>query len=175
MPPNYPSSSFKVQENKTTNQPELTDISRAPNSGRLLCLDLGTRKIGIAVSDEIQITVRPIEVMKSPGWKKLLKKICEVIVRYDAAALVIGLPLGFEGGESDMSAEARRIAGNFSKSLEIPVFLHDERMSTYVARGHLWKLGKDDDEIRERLDAEAAAVILSDFIETRNALLGRTE
>jgi putative Holliday junction resolvase len=138
-----------------------------------LCLDPGTRKVGVAVSDEIQFTVRPLETIRRKGWKKFLEKISELIADFDAKALVIGLPLSFEGGESDMSEEARRLARNFSLSLKIPVFLHDERLSTYTARGHLWKLGKDKEEMAARLDAEAAAVILSDFIETRNSVLNR--
>jgi putative Holliday junction resolvase len=162
-----------VQENKITNQPELTDIRSSPRDGRLLCLDPGTTKVGVAVSDEIQFTVRPLKTLKRKGWKRFLEKISELIAEFDAKALVIGLPLGFEGGESEMSEEARRIARNFSLSLEIPVFLHDERLSTYTARGHLWKLGKEEKDMAARLDAEAAAVILSDFIETRNSILER--
>lgn len=173
MLPNYPPSSYKVQENKITNQPELTDIRNAPREGRLLCLDLGTRKVGVAVSDEIQFTVRPVEIVRRKGWKKFLEKIFELIAQFDAKALVIGLPLGFEGGESDMSAEARRLARNFSLSLPVPVYLHDERLSTYTARGHLWKTGKGSEEMAALLDAEAAAVILSDFIETRNLIVNR--
>lgn len=160
-----------MQDNKTPNSRELTDIADAPREGRLLCLDPGTKKIGVAVSDEIQLTVRPVRLIKRRSWKNLLEKIAELVARYDAAALVVGLPLGFEGGETEMSMDARDMARKFSLSLELPVYLHDERLSTYTARGHLWKLGKDGKELRERLDAEAAAVILSDFIETRDGLL----
>jgi putative Holliday junction resolvase len=67
-----------------------------------------------------------------------------------------------------MSQEARRLAKNFSLSLAVPVFLQDERVSTYDARGHLWKLGLNKKEVRQRVDSEAATIILSDFIELRN-------
>lgn len=174
MLPNYPLSSSKVQENKTTNTRELTDPKAIPTTGRLLCLDPGTRKLGVAVSDEIQFTVRPVEVIKRGSWKNLLQKINELVAGFDASALIIGLPFGFEGGETEMSGEARELARKFSLSLEIPVILHDERLSTYTARGYLWKRGKDEKEMTARLDAEAAAVILSDFIEARNSLLARS-
>jgi len=163
-----------VQHNKNTNQPELTDIAAAPESGRLLCLDLGTRKTGVAVSDEIQMTVRPVTLIQRTGWKSFLKKIFGLIAEFDAVALIIGLPLEFDGGESEMSGIARETARKFSLSLDVPVFLHDERLSTYTARGHLWKTGKEGDELRARLDAESAAVILSDFIEARNQVRART-
>ncbi len=159
-----------MQDKNTTNQPDFTDISDAPTEGRLLSLDLGTKKVGIAVSDELQFTVRGISIIKRKGWKKFLKEIIAYLAEYDAQALVIGLPYNFDGSESEMSQEARRIAQNFSLSLEIPVYLYDERVSTYEARGNLWKLGMNNKQVREKLDSEAAAIILQDFIETRNLL-----
>ena len=173
MLPNYPLSSSKVQDNKTSNTRELTDPKDVPAKGRLLGLDPGTRKVGVAVSDEIQFTVRPVEVLTRGSWKTLLGKINELIAGFDAVALIIGLPLAFDGSESEMSEEAREMARKLSLSLEIPVILHDERLSTYTARGYLWKRGKDEKEMAARLDAEAAAVILSDFIEARKTLLER--
>lgn len=164
-----------MQENKTANQKELTDIADAPAEGRLLCLDLGTRKVGVAVSDDIQMTVRAVRLIRRTGWKKFLEKISGLIAEFDAAALIIGLPLGFEGDESEMSRDARDTARKFSLSMSIPVYLHDERLSTYTARGHLWKTGLEGKELRNRLDAESAAVILSDFIETRNMMLARRD
>ncbi len=153
-----------VQDKNTTNQTDFTDISDAPTKGRLLSLDLGTKKVGIAVSDEIQFTIRGVAVIKRKGWKKFLKEIIRYLKDFDAKALVIGLPYNFDGTESEMSQEARRIARNFSLSLEIPVYLYDERVSTYEARGNLWKLGINNKKVKERLDSEAAAIILQDFI-----------
>jgi putative Holliday junction resolvase len=82
----------------------------------------------------------------------------------------LGLPYNLDGTESEMSEEARRLARNFSLSLTIPVYLHDERVTTYEARGRLWELGLNDKKIQKRLDSEAAAIILEDFIQTRNKL-----
>ncbi len=161
----YPISFINVQDKNTTNQTDFTDISDAPKNGRLLSLDLGTKKVGIAVSDEIQFTVRGVAVIKRKGWKKFLKEIIAYLAEYDAKALVIGLPYNFDGTESEMSQEARRIARNFSLSIEIPVYLYDERVSTYEARGNLWKLGLNNKQVRKRLDSEAAAIILQDFID----------
>lgn len=157
-----------MQEKETTNKPEFTDVFNAPENGRILALDLGTTKIGVAISDELQITVRPLCIIKRTAWKKVLKQISDLLAEFDAVALVLGLPLEFEGGESEMSAEARRLARNFSLSIEIPVYLQDERVSTYEARGNLWEKGFSEKEIRETLDAEAAAIILRDFIDRKN-------
>jgi RNase H-fold protein (predicted Holliday junction resolvase) len=70
-----------------------------------------------------------------------------------------------------MSREARRLARNFSLSVDVPVFLHDERLTSYEAKGYLTKLGLSEKEIWERVDSEAAAIILSDFLQWRNEKL----
>ena len=159
-----------VQTKETTNQPEFTDVLRAPRSGRLLALDLGTKRIGVAVSDELQFTVRAHCVIERASWKKVLKQIVSLLEEFDAVALVLGLPYNTDGTESDMSREARRLARNFSLSLSVPVLLQDERLTSYDAKGYLWKTGLSEKEAREKVDSHAAAIILSDFIELRNQM-----
>jgi len=160
-----------VREPETTENSEFTDVLRAPVSGRLLALDLGTKRIGVAVSDELQFSVRPFRVIKRANWKNVLKQIAALIEEFDAVGLVLGLPYNFDGSESEMSDEARRLARNFSLSLTVPVLLQDERTSSYAAKGFLWKSGISEKEARKRVDSEAAAIILSDFITLRNQIL----
>ena len=160
-----------MQEKETTNPDDFTDVSRAPVSGRLLALDLGMKHVGVAVSDELQFTVRPVCVLERRSWKKFLKQIIAYLVEFDAVGLVLGLPYNTDGTESEMSAEARRLARNFSLSVNIPVFLHDERLTSYEAKGYLTKLGLSEKEIWERVDSESAAIILSDFLTLRNERL----
>ena len=159
-----------MQELETTNPDDFTDVFRAPNKGRLLALDLGTKRIGVAVSDELQFTVRPVCVIERTSWKKVLKQIITHLENFDAVGLVLGLPYNFDGSESEMSAEARRLARNFSLSITVPVFLQDERVSSYEAKRRLWEAGLSEKESRKKVDSEAAAIILSDFIEIRNHL-----
>jgi len=160
-----------VQDKETTNLSEFTDVLRAPKSGRLLALDLGTKRIGVAVSDELQFTVRPLYVIERKGWKKVLKQVVAVLEEFDAVGLVLGLPYNSNGSESEMSLEARRLARNFSLSVDVPVLLMDERLTSYEAKGYLTKLGLSEKEIWERVDSEAAAIILSDFLQLRNEKL----
>jgi putative Holliday junction resolvase len=157
-----------VQEKQTTNPEDFTNVSRAPRSGRLLALDLGMKHVGVAVSDDLQFTVRPVCVLERKGWKKFLKQINAFLAEFDAVGLVLGLPYNTDGSESEMSLEARRLARNFSLSVNVPVFLHDERLTSYEAKGYLTKLGLSEKEIWDRVDSEAAAIILSDFLQFRN-------
>lgn len=154
-----------MQEKETINQPDLTDVFRAPAEGRIVALDIGTKRIGVAVSDALRVTVRPLPFIARKSWKKLLLEVKHVLADFDAKALVIGLPYNFDGSESEMSAEARRIARNFSLSLDIPVILQDERATSYEAKGSLWQRGVDLKKTKGKVDSEAAAIILSDFLE----------
>jgi putative holliday junction resolvase len=161
----YPLTKNQVQQKDTSNNSPFTDLSRLPTDGRIIALDPGTKRIGIAVSDELRITTRPLPRILRKSWKKLLLDVKNTIEHFDAKALVVGLPLESDGGEGEMTVEARRLARNFALSLEIPVFMQDERVTSYEAKGRLWEQGRDLRETRALVDSEAAAIILSDFID----------
>ena len=162
-----------MQQQETTNSLDLTDVFRVPEAGRLLALDLGMKHIGIAVSDDLQFTVRPVAVIERKAWKKVFKQIVSYLAEFDAVGLVIGLPLNTDGSESEMSAEARRLARNFALSINTPVLLQDERLTSYEAKGYLTKLGLSEKEIWDRVDSEAEAIIFSDFLARRSELKAR--
>jgi putative Holliday junction resolvase len=146
------------------NNPNFTNIHRIPTSGRILSLDPGTKRVGVAVCDELQKTIKRVKTIKRTSWKKLLIEISSVVDEYDAVGLIVGLPFNFDGSESEMSVEARELARKFWLSLNIPVVLQDERTTTYQARRNLWDLGKDQKTVRDLVDSEAAAIILEDFL-----------
>lgn len=153
-----------MQEKETVNQPEFTDLSAVPASGRIIALDPGTKRVGVAVCDELRVTTRPLAVITRTSWKKLLLKVKNIIDEFDAKALVIGLPLESDGTESEMSMYARDAARKFALSLDVPVFLQDERVTSYEAKSRLWQRGVDPRDARKLVDSEAAAIILSDFL-----------
>ena len=153
-----------MQQNKTTNADGLADVFPVPSEGRIIAIDPGTKRCGVAVCDELRVTTRPLAAIERKSWKKLLLDVKQIISGFDAKALVIGLPLNTDGTESEMSGDARHLARNFSLSLDIPVFLQDERVTSYEARSQLWAQGKSLKETSDLKDSEAAAIILSDFL-----------
>lgn len=157
-----------MQDKEITNSSNISNLSP---KGRIIALDLGMTKIGVAVTDELQITVRPLPMILRKSWKELLKRIISLIEEFDAVALVLGLPLEFDGKESEMSTEARRLHRNFSLSLKIPIFLQDERLSSKSAQQNLYDQGLEMKEIAKRLDSEAATIILSDFLALKEELM----
>jgi putative Holliday junction resolvase len=154
-----------VQEKQTINYGEFAVMGNLPPNGRLLSIDPGTKRIGVAVSDERRLICRPLQIIERTSWKKLLSAIQAILQEFDAKALIIGLPLESDGSESEMSAATRAMAEKFAKSLEIPVFLQDERVSSYEARKRLWSSKRSPQNLSGSVDSEAAAVILSDFID----------
>jgi putative Holliday junction resolvase len=157
-----------AQEIETTNIDDSQDILRLPEAGRFVSLDPGTKRIGAAVCDEMQSTTRPLPIIERSSWKKLLFTVKDIVSDFDAAALVIGLPLNSDGSESDMSLEARDLSRKFSLSLNVPVFLQDERVSTYEARRRIWQSKRAEPD--SHVDSEAACVILEDFLDRVRSL-----
>jgi putative Holliday junction resolvase len=134
------------------------------NQKPILALDLGSKLVGVAVSDERHITIRRLPPLKRSNWKRLLSDVESLIESFDAEALVLGLPLRLDGTAGSVATETQRLAGNFSKSLRVPVYLQDERLTSFDARHTLLSQGHSEEEISALIDSEAAAVILRDFL-----------
>ena len=154
-----------MQEKEIRNHPEIADLGSIPE-GRILALDPGTKRIGLAICDEHRVVTTPIPRIERTSWKKLLSEIEQLLQQFDAKALVIGLPLESDGSESEMSSEARGMARKFTLSLAIPVFLQDERVTSFDAKRRLWDKGGGAEDL---VDSEAAALILSDFLDRLRA------
>lgn len=153
-----------MQRKETANPVEFTKVSAIPAAGRIVAIDPGTKHVGIAVSDETQLIARPVKTLARTSWKKLLSDIKQIVSDFDAVAIVVGLPLGFEGGRIDMTDEAEAMARKLALSLAIPVTLQDERVTTYEARKRLWDRGVKPEETKSGVDSEAASIILTDFL-----------
>jgi putative Holliday junction resolvase len=133
---------------------------RAP----VLGLDLGEKRVGAAVSDALSISINRLDVIPRTNWKQLLRDVENLARRFDAQTVVIGLPLKLNGSAGDAAAAAREIALKFARSLKLPVYLQDERLTSREAEENLRMAGVQVDQIPRRVDSEAAALILRDFL-----------
>ena len=115
----------------------------------------------MALSDELRIAVRPLNVIQRRSWKGLLREVEALVDEYHVAALVIGFPLRLDGTEGSAAAEIRAASEKFAKSLSVPIYLQDERLTTFAAEREMKAAGRD----LRSVDSEAAAIILRDFIE----------
>ncbi len=137
-----------------------------PVTGPVLALDVGEKLVGVAISDERLITTRRLLPLKRSNWKKLLQDVQHLLERYDAKTIVVGLPLSMDGREGDAAKNIRRIALNLAKSVEQPVYLQDERLTSRAAMENLIAEGVKPEEVPALIDGEAAATILRDFLVT---------
>ena len=147
-------------------------MTATPNQiiGPVLALDLGEKLVGAAVSDERLVTTKRLQPLKRSNWKKLLQNVRQLLERFDAQTIVVGLPLRMDGTEGDAAKNVRRLALNLAKSVRQPVYLQDERLTSYAATENLKAEGLTADEIPALVDGEAAALILRDFLTTDQEL-----
>jgi putative Holliday junction resolvase len=134
--------------------------------GPILALDLGDKLVGAAISDERLVTTKRLPPLKRSNWKKLLQDIRHLVERFDARTIVVGLPLRMDGSEGDAAENVRRQAKNLARSIDLPVYLQDERLTSFEATANLKAEGIAPDEIPTLIDGEAAATILRDFLDT---------
>lgn len=135
--------------------------------GPILALDLGEKLVGAAISDERLVTIKRLPPLKRSNWKQLLQDVRQLVERFDAQTIVVGLPLRLDGTDGDAAKNARRIAANLAKSIDRPVYLQDERLTSFDAMENLKAEGAKPHEIPALIDGEAAATILRDFLDTK--------
>jgi len=133
----------------------------------ILALDLGEKLVGAAISDERLVTTKRLPPLTRSNWKKLLQDIRHLVERFDAKTIVVGLPLRMDGTDGDAAKNVRRLAQNLARSIDLPVYLQDERLPSLVAMENLTAEGLRPDEIPAFIDGEAAATILRDFLDTK--------
>lgn len=119
--------------------------------------------MGVAVCDELRMTVRPLPAIQRGSWKLLLRHVMGQIDAFQAQGLVIGLPLNIDGSKGAAAFAAREVADKLRRSVGLPVYLQDERLTTQEAKSRL-KPARGRREIEGEIDSEAAAIILEDFL-----------
>jgi len=135
-------------------------------TGPILALDLGEKLVGAAISDERLVTTKRLPPLRRSNWKKLLQDVRYLLERFDAQTIVVGLPVRMDGTEGDAAANVRRLALNLAKSVQQPVYLQDERLTSRAAMENLKAEGVRPEEIAALIDGEAAAMILRDFLDS---------
>ena len=144
-----------------------------PLAGRLIAVDWGEVRIGLALSDESQVLASPLETLvRRPGKRVPMPRFLELVAEHGPVGVVVGLPLTGEGREEASALAARDMAEAIAGRTALPLELWDERMSTARALGAIREQGGGTRGRRDDVDALAAAVLLQHYMEARRA--GRT-
>jgi putative holliday junction resolvase len=150
--------------------------SPTPQPGRILALDYGQKRIGLAISDEARLTAQPLDAFPRTNRRDDITRLRALIREHGVREIVIGLPLHLDGRASDMSTEVRRFAERLHKHVSLPIHFVDERLTSWDAENERLATGSNKDR-----DSIAAAIILRDFLAkipqshaaTRTARTGR--
>ncbi len=136
---------------------------RAAVSLPLIALDIGGKRIGVAVCDRLGLSAHGIACLhrNDPRWLERLERLVE---EYGCRGIVVGLPRNMDGSEGPQALDARKAAAEVRTRLKLPIVFQDERLSTWAARERLFARGLSEKKVRQRIDQEAAAVILEDFL-----------
>ncbi len=131
---------------------------------RALALDVGDRRIGVAVSDPLGMWARPLTVLARRSREQDYRAIVALVEEHEIAVVVVGHPLEFHGEVGPQARRVERYAAGLAEHLSVPLVLWDERLSTAEAERILRESGESSRQYRSRLDAVAAAVILQSYL-----------
>ncbi len=135
---------------------------------RILCLDYGEKRTGIAVSDETRTIAQSLTTIHHTTDEELLIAVGKLVKRYEVDLIVVGLPISLSGKPSTRSEKIRRFASRLARSLHIPVELFDERFSTsYAQRIFVESAGRPlrrIDVASSAIDRIAATIILENYL-----------
>jgi putative holliday junction resolvase len=145
-----------------------TDASPATEKrphGRVLALDLGEKRIGVAISDELQMIARSHSVFKRTSRLVDFENIGRIIDVEGVTLVVVGLPVHLDGREGEKAAWVRDYAAALANHLNVATELWDEALTTVAAQESLRQRGQSRKKQRQRIDAVAAAFILQSYLD----------
>jgi putative Holliday junction resolvase len=134
---------------------------------RLLGLDFGTKRIGVALSDEMGLTSQGLTTIERKGNQKDLARIGRLVEEHSVEEIVLGLPLNMDGSEGRVAEAVRRFAGLLEEQLKIPVHLWDERLTSWEAEGILKEAKVKAKKRKQVVDKLAATLILKSYLDAQ--------
>lgn len=143
----------------------------AEQKGKVIALDLGEVRIGVAVSDPNRTLALPAGTIKASGGVDDLKAVARLVTETEAVEVVVGYPLSLSGERGPAAHKAEEFAAGLRLFLKVPVHLQDERLSTVEAERGLREAGGTGRERRQRVDQVAATIVLEAYL-AKNASAG---
>jgi putative holliday junction resolvase len=153
---------IKISANSTFRQYFMT-------SGRILALDLGKRRIGLAVSDELGLTAQGLETLQRTNIREDLARLAKLVSESNVTLILMGNPLHMSGHEGRGTEHARDFGARLQAATSIPVQLWDERLTTVQAQRVLRESGVSIEKRAQAVDRLAAVILLESFLDSRQS------
>lgn len=137
---------------------------------RVLAIDYGTKAIGIAISDELRLTVRPLTTLhpRKQNRRQIIEQIIQLIDEYEVSQIVVGLPIRMDGAIGDAAQRVQSFVAELQNALSLSIVTQDERLTSREAEEIMRELGFDIRKRKEKSDEYAAAIILRDYLESQS-------
>ena len=139
---------------------------------KIIALDIGTVRIGIATSDIMEIIASAYEVYRRKNLDSDVKYIAELVSKLDAGEIVIGLPLKLDGTEGQSVEMARNFGEKLAELTNVPIVYQDERLSTVSAQRILIESGMRREKRKDKVDSIAATIILQTYLDKKSIKKG---
>lgn len=138
----------------------------SPGEGRVLGIDFGTRRIGLAVSDPLGLTAQGLPTLTRRNKRQDLNFLRSLARRYEVSLIVLGNPINMNGSEGQQSAKAREFARELEQRLSLQVCLWDERLTSIEAERMLRESGVEPARNVEAVDRLAAVILLQNYLDS---------
>jgi putative holliday junction resolvase len=138
-------------------------------AGRILALDLGKRRIGLAVSDELGVTAQGLETLQRTNIREDLARLAKLASHHNVTLILMGNPLHMSGHEGRGTEHAREFGERLHAATSIPVQLWDERLTTVQAQRVLRESGVSIEKRAKAVDRLAAVILLESFLDSRQS------
>lgn len=132
-----------------------------------MALDVGGRRIGVALSDLTRVLASPLTTLRAEPRARALAEIAALVARHEVAEVVVGLPLTLNGEIGPQAQLIQAFAEELRQALPAPIHLFDERLTSVAAERMMQELGIKPERRKARIDEVAASIILQDFLDAR--------
>jgi putative Holliday junction resolvase len=134
---------------------------------RILAIDYGSKRIGLALSDPTGTLARPLPFLPAKADAQLARELAELAKKEDAHLILLGLPRHMDGSIGEAAAQVQSFAALLGQATSVPVQLIDERLSTVQASRQLQEAGRNARQQRGKIDSEAACVLLQGYLDSQ--------
>ena len=143
----------------------MIEMNNNAQMGRILGIDPGQRRVGLAVSDPLRLTAQSLPTINVRGMKQLFSELERIIQAQHVTEIVVGLPLNLNGEKGQSAHNVEQFIENLKNRFTLPVHTWDERWSTIAAHRTIREFGKSPSRNKEKVDQIAAAIILQGFLD----------
>ena len=133
---------------------------------RILALDHGTRRIGVAASDELKLIAQPLEYILAEPTAEFLARLKQIIAEKEVELILIGMPRNMDGSYGPAAQKVQAFVAALKTEVSVPIKTQDERLTTVQANRSLLQANVRRDQRKEKVDMTAAAILLQSYLDS---------